>query len=201
MVRINLLPIREILRKRELKQFAILSIALLVTTLLIAGLSWLFFDWKQRGLEEERRAQSAKLEELKKRNAEIEELKTRITRLQRQVDTIQKLTKTRDTPAPFLQALSLAMPDEVWVLTISKSGKNFAIDGIGLDNTVVVNFVQRLQRIKEGFTEKQPFLEPNAPADHSFFSDVKLVQIVSAGQQAGVGGLGTMSFKIVGNLR
>jgi type IV pilus assembly protein PilN len=201
MVRINLLPIREILRKRELKQFAVLSVAILVTTLLISGLSWLFFDWKQRALEDERKAQSAKLAALKKKNAEIEELKTRITRLQRQVDTIQKLTKTRDTPAPFLQAVSLAIPDEVWVMSVSKSGRNFSVDGIGLDNTVVVNFVQRLQRIREGFTEKQPFLEPNAPSDNSFFSDVKLVQIVSAGSQARGGGLGTMSFKIVGNLR
>jgi type IV pilus assembly protein PilN len=199
MVRINLLPIREILRKRELKQFAILSIVLLASTVTLMVLTYLFFTWKAAGLEEERKAQSAKLEGLKKKNAEIEELKTRITRLQKQVDTIQKLTKTRDTPAPFLQAVSLAIPDEVWVASISKSGKSFALDGTGVDNTVVVNFVQRLQRVKEGFTERQPFLDPNAPADKSFFSDVKLVQIVSSG--AGSSGLGTMSFKIVGNLR
>jgi type IV pilus assembly protein PilN len=198
MVRINLLPIREILRKRELKQFAVLSIGLLASTIALMVMTYLFFSWKQAGLEEERRTQSAKLEGLKKKNAEIEELKTRITRLQKQVDTIQKLTKTRDTPAPFLQAVSLAIPDEVWLMSISKSGKNFALDGVGLDNTVVVNFVQRLQRIKEGFTERNPYLEPNAPAGQSFFSNVKLVQIVSAA--GGKGGLGTMSFKIVGNL-
>ncbi len=158
MVRINLLPIREILRKRELKQFAILSIVLLASTLALMAMTYLFFDWKQKSLEDERQAQSAKLEALKKKNAEIEELKTRITLLQKQVDTIQKLTKTRDTPAPFLQAVSLAIPDEVWLQSITKSGRSFALDGIGLDNTVVVNFVQRLQRIKEGFSERQPVL-------------------------------------------
>ncbi len=198
MVRINLLPIREILRKRELKQFAILSLVLLVATALLMVMTYLFFSWKQADLEKERRVQTAKLEELKKKNSEIEALKNRITLLQRQVETIQQLTKRRDSPAPFLQAVSLAIPDEAWVMAVSKAGRSFSLDGVGLDNTVVVNFVQRLQKIREGFTDKQPFMDPKVKDEKPFFSDVKLIQIVAA--PSGAGGLGTMSFKIVGNL-
>lgn len=198
MVRINLLPIREMLRKRELKQFLLLAGAILVSTVGLMIFTYLFFDWKMTSLEKDVRTHEAKLSQLKEKNKEIEELKSRITTLQRQVDTIQKLTETRDTPAPFMAAIALAIPDEVWLVSITKSGKSFALDGVGMDNTVVVNFVQRLQNIREGFTEKQPWLGPSTPNEKSFFTDVKLVQIVAS---TGTAGLGTMNFKIVGNVR
>jgi type IV pilus assembly protein PilN len=198
MVRINLLPIREILRKRELKQFAVLSVIILVSALGLMVFTYLFFTWKVADLENQKRAHQAELDGLKKQNQEIEDLKNRIDRLKRQVDTIQKLTKTRDTPAPFMAALTVAMPEEVWLSSINKTGKGFALDGVGVDNTVVINFVQNLQRIREGFTEKQPWVDPNNPNDKPFFTNVKLVQIVTAG---GAGSLAAMNFKIVGSLR
>jgi type IV pilus assembly protein PilN len=198
MVRINLLPIRETLRKRELKQFGLFVIVAFVATLGIMALTYLFFTSRVSSLEDEQRTQQAKLNQLKEKNKEIEVLRNEITRLQKQVDTIERLTKIRDTPAPFLSALSLAIPDEVWIAGISKTGPRFELDGTGVDNTVVVNFVERLQRIREGFTEKQPWVDPNMKDQRSYFTDVKLVQIVATG---GGTGLGTMGFKIVGNIR
>jgi type IV pilus assembly protein PilN len=198
MVRINLLPIRETLRKRELKQFGLFVIVAFVATLGIMALTYVFFTSRVSSLEDEQRTQQAKLNQLKEKNKEIEALRNEITRLQKQVDTIERLTKIRDTPAPFLSALSLAIPDEVWIAGISKTGRRFELDGTGVDNTVVVNFVERLQRVREGFTEKQPWLDPNKKDQLSYFTDVKLVQIVAT---SGGTGLGTMGFKIVGNIR
>lgn len=198
MVRINLLPIRETLRKRELKQFALFAVIAFVSTLGIMAATYFFFSYRVSSLEDEQRTQQAKLDQLKEKNKEIEALRNEITRLQKQVDTIERLTKIRDTPAPFLSALSVAIPDEVWVASIAKTGRNFTLDGTGVDNTVVVNFVERLQRIRQGFTDQQPWLDPNKKDQLSYFTDVKLVQIVAA---AGGTGLGTMSFKIVGNIR
>jgi hypothetical protein len=151
-------------------------------------------------LEKDKTVHEIKLKQLKEKNKEIEDLKNRIARLQRQVDTIERLTKIRDTPAPFMDAVALAIPDEVWVTAITKTGRSFALDGVGVDNTVVVNFVQRLQSIKQGFTAKQPWANPAVPTDKTFFADVKLLQIVAT-TGAAAGGLGSMSFKIVGNLR
>ena len=198
MVRVNLLPIREILRKRELKQFLLLTAVIVASTFALMVCTAMFFSWKISALEKDKSVHETKLNQLKEKNKEIEELKNRIARLQRQVDTIQRLTKIRDTPAPFMEAVALAIPDEVWLTSITKTGQSFALDGIGVDNTVVVNFVQRLQRIKQGATLKQPEVNPAVPTDKSFFGDVKLLQIVAVG---GAGGLGTMSFKIVGNVR
>jgi type IV pilus assembly protein PilN len=199
MVRVNLLPIRDILRKRELKQFLLLTAVIVASTFGLMVCTGVFFSWKISSLEKDKTVHQAKLNQLKEKNKEIEDLKNRIARLQRQVDTIEKLTKIRDTPAPFMAAVALAIPDEVWVTSITKTGGSFALDGVGVDNTVVVNFVQRLQSVKQGFTTKQPWANPAVPTDKTFFADVKLLQIVAT-TGAG-GGLGSMNFKIVGNLR
>jgi type IV pilus assembly protein PilN len=199
MVRVNLLPIREILRKRELKQFLLLTAVIVASTFGLMVCTAVFFSWKISTLEKDKTVHETKLNQLKEKNKEIEDLKNRIARLQRQVDTIERLTKIRDTPAPFMAAVALAIPDEVWVNSITKTGRSFALDGVGVDNTVVVNFVQRLQSIKHGFTPKQPWANPAVPTDKAFFTDVKLLQIVATTGAAG--GLGSMSFKIVGNVR
>lgn len=197
MVRINLLPIRETLRKRELKQFLLLAVAIIVSALGLMAVSYVFFSYRVSSLQQEQQAQQKKLDQLKEKNKEIEVLKNEITRLQKQVDTIERLTKIRDTPAPFMRALSYCIPDEVWLSAISKTGRSFTLDGTGIDNTVVVNFVERLQKIRQGFSDKQPWIDPNKKDERGYFANVKLVQIVAAG---GAAGLGTMSFKIVGNI-
>ena len=197
MVRINLLPIRTILRKRELKQFAFLAAGILLATLAVMLIAFLGFNMKINSLKAEENSLRAQLASLKKKNQEINKMKDEIARLQKQVNTIEKLTKTRDTPAPFMKALSLAIPDEVWVKTISKSGKSFTLDGSGLDNTVVVRFVQNLQQVKKDFTVKD--WRTRDKEEVKFFSNVKLLQIVrSSSASRGTSG---MDFKIVGNLR
>ena len=198
MVRINLLPIRGILRRRELKQFIIIAASALALAVLIMVGSYLYFDWVTTGLQTKQRQLQAQLNDLKQKNQKIGELLNEITRLQKQVDTIQKLTKTRDTPAPFLGAVSLAVPDEVWISGLTKQGQSFSVDGTGADNTVVVNFVYQLQRIKKGFSKAKPYIDKANKEDQTFFSDVKLLSIVS---QTKPGGLASVQFKITGTIR
>ncbi|MBM4328563.1 MAG: hypothetical protein FJ118_15530 [Deltaproteobacteria bacterium] len=197
MVRINLLPIRQILRKRELKSFGITALAVLVAAFGLMGLAYTYVSVKIGDLNTEKSRQEEKLNKLKQRNQEINTLKAEIARLQKQVDTIERLTKIRDTPAPFMGAVSLAIPDEVWVQQMTKSGRNFTLEGTGVDNTVIVKFVENLQKIRKNYTAKQPRMDPSKK-DESFFADVRLVQVVRG---AGRGALGSMQFKVVGTLR
>ena len=201
MVRINLLPVREILRKRELKQFGLFAVAAVVSAIVLMVVAYLYLSWTISAYQAKHSNLQKELTQLKQKNKEIEDLKSRITRLQKQVDTIERLTKTRDTPAPFMAAISTAIPDEVWVTVITKSGRTFTLDGTGVDNTAVVHFVERLQKVRQGFTARQPFINPANPNDKSFFSDVSLVQVLAASGPSTSPGLGTMSFKIIGSVR
>jgi Tfp pilus assembly protein PilN len=198
MVRINLQPIRALLRRRELKQFIVIAVGTLASAIIIMLAAYFYVDWTISSLQQKATGLKTKLAELKKKNQEIEDLKNEITRLQKQVDTIQKLTKKRDSPAPFLGAVSLAVPDEIWIRSLNKQAQSFSLDGTGTDNTVVVNFVYQLQRIRQGFTVKRPYVDKNNPDDQTFFSNVQLMRIVAATKP---GGLEAVSFQITGSIR
>jgi len=204
MVRINLLPIRDILRKRELKQFLLMTGVAFLALFAVMALVYLFFSLKQGNLETQIKSLKLTLDKLKNENKEIQKLRDELTNLQKQVETIQRLTRIRDTPAPFMAAVSMSIPEEVWVGNITKTGKSFTIDGVGMDNTVVVKFVENLQSVTVE-KARQAMGDTQAPAtpdekkfqSQPFFRSVKLVQIVAGGGQTG---LGTMNFKIVGSV-
>ena len=188
MVRINLLPIRDILRKRELKQLGVVAAAVLVAVVAIMALAYFILAGQVDSAQKHKAAQAAKLASLKKANEQINADKAEILRLEKQLETVNRLTNVRETPAPLLAALSKAVPDEVWLHSISQAGKGFTLQGEGIDNTVVVNFVQRLQRIPG--EKGQPF-----------FPDVRLINIVrqrAGGAGVTGAGLGTMAFTIQG---
>ena len=199
MVRINLLPIRGILRKREIKQFAIAAGIAFGLAALIMGGTWAFYDFKLADLQTDKKKHEQRLNALKKKNKEITALKNRIKRLKKQVVTIKKLTKTRDTPAPFMAALAKAIPSEVWIHQLNKKGKSFRISGTGSDNIVVVNFVERLQTLKKNYRTEEPYIDPaDKNKEPTFFRGVKLLHIMRGG---GRRGLGSTNFTITGRMR
>ncbi len=195
MVRINLLPVREILRKRELKQFAITGGAILVSAVLLMVVTYMIFSTKVSGLEAQKETQKKELAALQQKNQEINKLKAEIAGLERQRDTVKQLTQTRDTPAPFMAAVSVAIPDEVWLTNIDKTGKNFSLAGHSVDNTVVVKFVENLQKLRKNFTIPREGSQPGSKPEPPFFSSVKLVQTVRGGT-----GPGEIQFSITGTL-
>jgi len=196
MVRINLLPVRDILRKRDLKQFGIAAALIVVVAALgMLGTYW-WLSTRISDLQAQKVAEQKKLAELQKQNERINRLKAEIATLERQRDTIKQLTQSRDTPAGFMVALSSAVPDEVWLTKIDKTGKNFTLQGQGLDNTVVVKFVENLQKVKKGAVLKRQGAPAGQQPDQPFFSSVKLVQTVRSG-----GGPGEIQFGITGTLQ
>jgi len=115
MVRINLLPIREIIRKRELQQFLLVTGVAFLALFAAMALVYLLFSLKESSLDAQAKSLQTRLEKLKQENKEIEKLRSELTNLQKQVETIERLTRIRDTPAPFMAAISMSMPEEVWV--------------------------------------------------------------------------------------
>lgn len=196
MVRINLLPVRDILRKRDLKQFVIAAAVIVLVALLgMFGTYW-WLSTRISDLQVQKAAEQKKLAELQKQNERINRLKAEIATLERQRDTIKQLTQSRDTPAGFMVALASAVPGEVWITKIDKSGKKFSIQGQGLDNTVVVKFVENLQKVKKDAVLKRQGAPAGQSPDQTFFSSVKLVQTVRGG-----GGPGEVQFGITGTIR
>ena len=164
----------------------------------IMVLGYSYVQMRIGNLEADKQDHNKKLATLKKKNKEINKLKDEVARLQKQVDTIEKLTKIRDTPAPFMAALSVVIPDDIFVKSLEKRGKSFSLDGEGPDNTTVVNFVKRLQKLGKEFTPENPWRDSSDNKSPAFFTNVKLVQVFSSKKGSG---RGSMNFKVTGNMR
>ncbi len=197
MVRINLIPIRSILRKRELKEFGVMTGAILAVAVVIAAGVYFLVSTKVGNLQRELAAEQARLTDLRNKNKEINTLSQQLARLKSQVTTIEKLTKERVSPVRFMEALSHALPDEVWINTLTNKKKNFELTGTGIDDTAIVKFVRDLQRVRKDFTQNRLFVY-NEGKEPTFFANVKLLQTV---QSKGKKGLGAKDFKIVGSIR
>ncbi|MEW6350393.1 MAG: PilN domain-containing protein [Thermodesulfobacteriota bacterium] len=192
MVRINLLPIRSLLRKRELKQFYVIAGVIVAVAFVVMALVYAYFDSEISKLEALKATKTKELADLKQKNQEIADLKAKVESLQQQVKSVRDLTKRRISPAPFMQAVSLAIPSDVWLERVQKTDTGFQVTGSGVDNTVVVDFVQRLQKLKK----KQ--VDPTATKDEQerlFFSKVELKRVTRA---SGRGGLDEIKFEISG---
>ncbi len=195
MVRVNLLPIRSILRGRELKAFGVMAGIAVVIVVALMVATYFYFDMQISGLRRQQTGLKRDLKKLKDDNKKIAQLKNRINSLTKQVDTIKKLTETRDTPAEFMAGLSMAIPDEVWVNQIVKRGNSFDLTGSGIDNVFVVTFVERLQKVRKGCTTEDPFIDKNLRKDdRPLFRNVKLHHIIRQG------GAGLIDFRITGTV-
>ncbi len=210
MVRINLLPIRSILRKRELRQFYQRAGGIVAVAFVVMGLVYLYYDSAISSLDSEVASKKQRLAKLQEGNKEIKDLQIKVESLEQQVKSVRNLTKTRISPAPFMQGLALAIPGDVWLDSITftqpiptpsgvgsaagdlKTPGAFTLSGTGTDNTVVVDFIQRLQNLKK----KQVNLStPKAEQDKPFFGNVKLGPVT---RTAGPSGQDQIQFTVGG---
>lgn len=201
MVRINLLPIRDILRKRDLKRFIVLSCIALSATVGIMVFWYLTLNAKLSALGQDHSALQKRLEQLTERNKEITSLTKEEGQLKKQLNEIRKLVQNRDSFARIMEAISLTIPEDVWLESLEKTpNRNFTLVGKSLDNSSVTSFVEKLQTIRIDFTQKSLHQDPGETSQQTFFADVDF-----KGFEAATGGAetakGTINFKIVGRLR
>jgi len=145
MIRINLLPVKETERALGRRQQLSLVALGLVTTLLIMVIPYLIQGRKLSTLD-------ARIETLTKEiqamNLQVREVRD-IDRLKKEVQTklqiIQDLNRKRVGPARVLDDLSLAAPENLWLIDFNEVGSNATFTGLALDNETIAKFMRQLQ--------------------------------------------------------
>jgi type IV pilus assembly protein PilN len=145
MIRINLLPVKETERALGRRQQLSLVALGLVTTLLIMVIPYLIQGRKLATLD-------ARIETLTKEiqamNLQVREVRD-IDRLKKEVQTklqiIQDLNRKRVGPSRVLDDLSLAAPENLWLIDFNEVGSNATFTGLALDNETIAKFMRQLQ--------------------------------------------------------
>lgn len=146
MIRINLLPIKQIKEREQTRKeviiFSVSFVALLMGLMLIG----LMQSQKITGLQE----QITQLEAKKKSYAsiirEIEQLKKMKTELERKIGVIATLQKGAKLTVRVLDEIANRTPsNRVWLNSLSHSGASLKIAGIALDNETVAQYMKSIK--------------------------------------------------------
>lgn len=146
MIRINLLPIKQIKEREKTRKEVIVfagSFASLLVGLMLIGYMQ---SQKINGLQE----QIAQLEAKKKSYAliirEIEQLKKMKTELERKIGVIATLQKGAKLTVRVLDEIANRTPSSrVWLKSLSHSEDKLRIDGVALDNETVAQYMKSIK--------------------------------------------------------
>jgi len=166
MIRINLLPVKEIkaevVRRREL---VIGGVSLALTGVLIVGVYG--YQWRQASVVDK------DLEELQKelqilniKAKQVAELQQKIKEFTAKKKVIDDINKKKSGPVRVMESLALATPNTLWLTEFKELGGNVTITGVAADNQTIAEFLKAL-------------------ASHAYFNNTELVE-TTQNQQAGM---------------
>lgn len=149
MIRINLLPVRELKKQALLRQQLYLFCAVIVVVLLGVGLVWMMDMRAVAKLEARKAALRVELERLKPLVDEVNALERREAFLNSRIETIQRLRSNQRGPVHVLDELSRNLPEQAWLETIDEGGGVYKVAGYALTNFAVADLLRNLQRSRE----------------------------------------------------
>lgn len=165
MILINLLPHRELARKKRKESFQVSMLAAAMVGVAICGAIYLLYQYRldqqdQRNslLASEIKALDVKIADVAKIDSEIEALKAR----QKAVEDLQS---DRNLPVHLLNELVLQLPDGVYVESLKQQEQSVQIQGIAQSN-------ERVSELLNSLSTKTPWL-----------SKPELVEVVGATTQ------------------
>jgi type IV pilus assembly protein PilN len=149
MIRINLLPVRELKKQAGLRQQLDIFCAATVAMLVGVGLVWMIDKRTLGQLEAEKAGWRIELDRLKPIVDEVSALERRETFLNTRIETIQRLRSNQRGPVHVLDELSRNLPEQTWLETIDEGGGVYKVAGYALTNFAVADLLRNLQRSKE----------------------------------------------------
>ncbi len=144
MMRINLLPHRQIKRAERQRQFSLLSALSLVAGAAIVFMGYTIIDSRVSAQVERNSRLEAANTKLDKEIAEIKDLKDKIQDLLARKQVVENLQSNRSQAVVVLDELSRKLPDGTYYKTIKQQDAQIDITGIADNNARVASFVRNL---------------------------------------------------------
>jgi type IV pilus assembly protein PilN len=145
MIRINLLPKKEIKKRAALlEQGVVAGVAVFVV---LAGLLLFYMhaQGKVEALEQDIAKTKLELKELEKKKAQIEEYKAAELVVQRKIDVIKKLEQQKSGPVLMLDEIAKVLPPKMWLTQLKSQGSSLTMEGIAIDNETIAEFMTKLE--------------------------------------------------------
>jgi type IV pilus assembly protein PilN len=147
MIRINLLPIRQIKKKQRLQQ-EVAGFGILVSVLAIF---LIFFSMsltrKVDALQQDIKVLDGTKKKYNQIIAEIKQLEKAQDLLEKKITIIRELKRNTQINVRVLDELASVTPSErLWLNSLQHSGARLVLSGVALDNSTIAQFMERLTR-------------------------------------------------------
>lgn len=154
MIRVNLIGGAEARRASGFSRFlsvppeqraALFGVTVLMATAIGVAGYWWTLDQSRRRLDAEIAVQDAQLVQLQEASRLVLAAEAREKDLRERVDLIERLRAAQRAPVALLEAVSLSLPDGLWLMELKQTGASVRIEGRAESLTALTDFVDRLQ--------------------------------------------------------
>ena len=144
MIRVNLLPHRQIRREARQREFGLMALFSVIAASAIIFLGYTYINAKI-GVQAERNSRlDAAIVRLDKQIADIKDLKDQINTMLERKQVVENLQTDRSQAVVVLDELSRQLPDGMYLKSIKQQGNVISIDGVADTNARVATLVRNL---------------------------------------------------------
>ena len=145
MIKVNLIPTKKRKKPKPVPTFLIVGAILLLFSGIALAYVNVYFGSKIETLNTRIAEQDKKIAELNKKIEGVKDFeKIKQTFIDR-INIIEKLRKNQNIPVIILDEISARLTEGIWLTSMTITGSNINMDGIGFSNPEIVSFVQSLK--------------------------------------------------------
>ncbi len=148
MIRINLLPVKELAKKVRAKQEMYVTLFFVAFLLIACTTHYVIIRTKNSSLKSQASSIREEIKKYEKIKAVLGRLKAQDASLDKRLSVIEGLERSRIGPVHIMDELATNLPErKLWLETLSlkDQGALLTLEGIALDNQTIADFMRRLE--------------------------------------------------------
>ncbi|NOU26081.1 MAG: PilN domain-containing protein [Methylotenera sp.] len=142
MIRVNLLPHRQIRREARQREFGLMSLFSAVAAAVVIFLGYTFINAKIEAQAERNARLDAAIVKLDKEIADIKDLKDQISTMLERKQVVENLQTNRSQAVVVLDELSRQLPEGMYLKSIKQQGTTISLEGVADTNARVATLVR-----------------------------------------------------------
>jgi type IV pilus assembly protein PilN len=144
MIKINLLPREERIRRKPLDTTFILVAVCAVVLAAAMVYGWIWLSGEVSRVQANIAQTQADLRRFDELAKQVEKFRAEKQKLQDKIKVIETLVAAQKGPVRVLDEVSKALPNDVWLTTVSRTGRRLEISGIAFSPFQVADFMKNL---------------------------------------------------------
>jgi type IV pilus assembly protein PilN len=146
MIRINLLPVRQMKQKTRARQQIFVGVIALVALVVVLALVWTSLGVKASSLESRIAHLETRKKELQKTLDLIVELEKKKALFKKQIAIVQQLEKKSRLTVRVLDDVARITPHKrMWLTSLDQGGGTLKLNGMALDNRTIAKYLEDLK--------------------------------------------------------